>query len=218
MASVEGDIAMDDGIIPTLIIANTSSGPEEDLKLQDIESVQLFNHSGHHAPYLEAGPSTTAHSGTPPSTTEKLFRDSLTTSSQQSLALSPLRSSEQTGLCYDPRMRFHATPDTMDDHPEQPLRISRIFERLKAAGYVLNAGEISNSRRKLFRIEAFPVEKEDILLVHTLEHYENMQRTSSEALSLCNFEFLYRERLTEVCSLGSRRSHPDGAVIRLRLF
>ena len=38
----------------------------------------------------------------------------------------------QVGYCYDPRMREHKHLNY--DHPEQPARISSIFETLEASG------------------------------------------------------------------------------------
>ncbi|KAF3032753.1 Histone deacetylase hda1 [Didymella heteroderae] len=84
----------------------------------------------------------------------------------------------KTGLVYDPRMRFHAelpNETTIDDiHPEDPRRIHSIFEEIREAGLVRGpeSSETEDHNDYCWRIGIRAAEKHEILLVHTLEHYE----------------------------------------------
>jgi hypothetical protein len=98
----------------------------------------------------------------------------------------------RTGIVYDERMMLHSSLDYMRDtnemqdigwehprgfeydykHPEVPLRISRIFDLLKA-NFLLE---------RMIDVECQEVEKEDALLVHTEEMWDSLQATSGEYL------------------------------------
>ncbi|KAI9483581.1 MAG: hypothetical protein EXX96DRAFT_451775, partial [Benjaminiella poitrasii] len=69
----------------------------------------------------------------------------------------------KTGFVYDTAMSYHATPDPMEIHPEDPRRIFKIFNILERNG-LLNECKRIKSRRAL---------KEEILLVHNIIHYRN---------------------------------------------
>jgi histone deacetylase 6 len=88
--------------------------------------------------------------------------------------------SSQSGIVYDPRMRFHTEKEIDEDediHPEDPRRIWEIFTELQNAGLVEEEGvEIDKQLRpfKLYRIKARFAEPEEIFLVHSRRHYEWM--------------------------------------------
>lgn len=93
----------------------------------------------------------------------------------------------QSGLVYDTRMRFHTEINPVADqglHPEDPRRISEIFRELRDAGLVsddANWGLPNNDY--LWRIEARPAKKDEICLVHSLDHYKWVRRLPSTMLS-----------------------------------
>lgn len=86
-----------------------------------------------------------------------------------------------TGLCYDPRMRYHSEiRATSDVHPEDPRRIWKIYNELCQAGLV----EAPESIRPLVKqpLKRIPVRegtKDEICLVHTEEHYRFVESTAS---------------------------------------
>ena len=88
--------------------------------------------------------------------------------------------SAQTGLVYDPRMRFHTElelDEEEDIHPEDPRRIYEIYKDLVEAGLVLADGVEADERVipfTLYRINARLAEPAEICLVHSQEHYEWM--------------------------------------------
>ena len=100
---------------------------------------------------------------------------------------SPPFSSSRTGLCYDVRMRFHATPAEDDAHPEDPRRIYAIYETLCQAGLVDRfhtvAAQSKGDGKYLSRINAREATMEEILLVHTYAHYEFIRKTAG--IDLC---------------------------------
>ena len=70
--------------------------------------------------------------------------------------------SSGTGLIYDERMKAHRCESYA--HPECPERISRIWEKLVEEGVV----------SKCERVPARDVTEEELLLVHTKGHLEEM--------------------------------------------
>ncbi|KAK6543222.1 Histone deacetylase hda1 [Orbilia ellipsospora] len=81
------------------------------------------------------------------------------------------RASLQTGLCYDVRMRFHATLDEEDVHPEDPRRIHVIYQAIVGAGLTKLPEEGDREDELMLRIKAREVTKEEVLLVHTEDHW-----------------------------------------------
>ncbi|KAF3931750.1 hypothetical protein ABW19_dt0210120 [Dactylella cylindrospora] len=85
------------------------------------------------------------------------------------------RASLRTGLCYDVRMRFHATLDEEDVHPEDPRRIHVIFKAISAAG-LTRSGEDGTEPDSgvdlMLRIKAREVTEKEALLVHTSDHWQ----------------------------------------------
>ena len=84
----------------------------------------------------------------------------------------------RSGLCYDARMRFHGVINPMDDHPEDPRRIYRIYRALEGAGLTAISALANRGRNVLRRIPAREAVKEEVLLVHDLAHWENMLATA----------------------------------------
>ena len=88
-----------------------------------------------------------------------------------------------TGLCYDERMRFHSevsAPSGEAVHPEDPRRIWYIFKELCDAGLVHDGSRKFRPLvpKPLKRINARMVEKSEVLLVHTLEHWKFLEQTA----------------------------------------
>ncbi|KAK6360769.1 Histone deacetylase hda1 [Orbilia blumenaviensis] len=84
------------------------------------------------------------------------------------------RPSLRTGLCYDVRMRFHATLDEEDVHPEDPRRIHVIYQALTSAGLTKlpeDATQPESEDDLMLRIKAREVTEEEVLLVHTPDHW-----------------------------------------------
>lgn len=104
---------------------------------------------------------------------------------------------EYTGYCYDPTMMLHAEYEVDQDdgfHPEQPARISRIFERLKGviSGNLTYSKAKRNSSKRLHldagcirQMRKVPVRKasrQEILLVHSPDHWERVQQMACKPL------------------------------------
>jgi histone deacetylase 6 len=94
----------------------------------------------------------------------------------------------KTGLIYDVRMRFHveAVPSADDVHPEDPRRIHAIFEAFVDAGLAWSEG-ISEPSTEYYmgRIDARMVTKEEVCLVHTIDHWnwvQSLQHLTPEEL------------------------------------
>ncbi|EPS37463.1 hypothetical protein H072_8853 [Dactylellina haptotyla CBS 200.50] len=81
------------------------------------------------------------------------------------------RASLRTGLCYDVRMRFHATLDEEDVHPEDPRRIHVIYQTLVEAGLTKLPEEGGKEDELMLRINAREVTEKEALLVHTVQHW-----------------------------------------------
>lgn len=93
-------------------------------------------------------------------------------------------SSLRTGFCYDIRMRFHQTVDYRDTHPEDPRRIYRIYKELALAGLIEDRETASMNKDELMlRLRARYATEDEILLVHSKEHLEEMQATESTRAS-----------------------------------
>jgi hypothetical protein len=90
-----------------------------------------------------------------------------------------------TGLCYDSRMRYHAepaAPNAESVHPEDPQRITKIYEELLQAGLVDDKARPEYPpcvERPLYRIEAREATVNEILLIHKQEQFDFVQGTSS---------------------------------------
>ena len=112
-----------------------------------------------------------------------LIEDLRVTSQKRNLLALP-KSSRRTGLVYDVRMRFHATPDVDDHHPEDPRRIHEIFELLRATGLVdmselTSSSSLRHATNFLLRINTREATMEEICRVHTKQHYDYLHDTSS---------------------------------------
>ena len=89
-------------------------------------------------------------------------------------------SSLSTGYCYDIRMRFHQTVDYRDTHPEDPRRIYRIYKELALAGLIEDRETAGvNPDELMLRLRARYATEEEILLVHSKEHLEEIKATES---------------------------------------
>ncbi|BEI85282.1 hypothetical protein CcaverHIS002_0506830 [Cutaneotrichosporon cavernicola] len=84
----------------------------------------------------------------------------------------------RTGYVFDPLMMLHCadgyTPtedihDSGEGHPEEPMRIKRIFNRLKEQGLI----------RRMKRLDFAEAQKEQVRLVHTDDHWHKVQGTET---------------------------------------
>ncbi|KAI8641223.1 hypothetical protein BD408DRAFT_418598 [Parasitella parasitica] len=82
--------------------------------------------------------------------------------------LSRPRRSLKTGFVYDTAMSYHATPDDTEIHPEDPRRIFKIFNIIERRGLLSECKRIKSRRAT----------KEEILLVHNINHYRTLRNTS----------------------------------------
>lgn len=87
--------------------------------------------------------------------------------------------SHTSGICYDARMRFHAVINPIDDHPEDPRRIYRIYRAIEEAGLTSIAALTAQGTRSLRRIPVREVLRDEVLLVHDLDHWESMLATAN---------------------------------------
>ncbi|KAI9763002.1 MAG: Histone deacetylase hda1 [Chaenotheca gracillima] len=84
----------------------------------------------------------------------------------------------KTGVCYDVRMRFHATVADDDAHPEDPRRIKVIWDVLVKTGLVNNPKDEGPPKEELMlRVEARMAMPAEICLVHSLAHFNFIQAT-----------------------------------------
>jgi hypothetical protein len=93
----------------------------------------------------------------------------------------------KTGLCYDPRMRFHTElippKERAEYHPEDPRRILHIYRTLCEAGLVID-GEMTVppvTENPMYRIMPRSAKREEICLVHDQEHFEFIRSTSGQS-------------------------------------
>ncbi|KAK6345073.1 Histone deacetylase hda1 [Orbilia javanica] len=115
----------------------------------------------------------------------------------------PKRPSQRTGLCYDVRMRFHATLDEEDVHPEDPRRIHVIYQALESAGLTKlpeDRTKHENEDNMMLRIRAREVMEEEALLVHTPDHWRflttlpNLDKASLLDLTLTGDSVFYNNQ------------------------
>jgi histone deacetylase 6 len=86
----------------------------------------------------------------------------------------------RTGYVYDPLMMLHChdgytpTSDEVSDsghgHPEEPMRIKRIYARLAESGLI----------KRMKKLQFSQVTLEQVLLVHSEDHWNKVQGTESE--------------------------------------
>ena len=96
-------------------------------------------------------------------------------------------SSSRTGVVYDERMKFHAEypelQSSVDYHPEDPRRISEIYEEIWQAGLIHGPNDPPEEAHddQCWWINTRPATSAEICLIHTPQHYnfiESLQRTS----------------------------------------
>lgn len=89
----------------------------------------------------------------------------------------------QTGLIYDVRMRFHVEHEPSEDdvHPEDPRRIHAIYEAFVRAGLVWRQGDPGPAGEYYMgRIDTRMVTREEVCLVHTIQHWNWIQSLNSK--------------------------------------
>jgi histone deacetylase 6 len=84
-----------------------------------------------------------------------------------------------SGICYDARMRFHSVINPQDDHPEDPRRIYRIYRAIEDAGLTQLHAQTADDSKALKRIPLREVKRDEVLLVHDLNHWESMLATAN---------------------------------------
>jgi hypothetical protein len=96
-------------------------------------------------------------------------------------------SSLRSGFCYDIRMRFHQTVDYRENHPEDPRRIYRIYKEFALAGLIEDReSQSSDPEELLMRIRSRYATEDEILLVHSKEHLQEIKSTQSTVSSFLN--------------------------------
>ncbi|PIA63095.1 hypothetical protein AQUCO_00200844v1 [Aquilegia coerulea] len=91
------------------------------------------------------------------------------TTSKPNLPNDQEESSKQVGLIYDERMCKHSTPDG-EDHPENPLRIKAIWNKLQSARITQRCVVLSGKE----------AEDKHIALVHTQRYIDLIKKVSSK--------------------------------------
>ena len=94
--------------------------------------------------------------------------------------------SKKTGLCYDVRMRYHATVDEGDMHPEDPRRIYFIYKALVEDGLIDDEDAPTSGPQistPLVKFRAREVTKAEACLVHSDGHWKFIESTESESAS-----------------------------------
>ena len=92
-------------------------------------------------------------------------------------------SARRTGICYDVRMRFHATVDEDDMHPEDPRRILEIYKAIVDAKLVddpMYTGVVPKDDW-MMGISAREVTMDEALLVHSREHWDFLEATQGRS-------------------------------------
>lgn len=116
----------------------------------------------------------------------------------------------QSGLVYDPRMRWHTEiiegHDT-DFHPEDPRRILEIFNELKAAGLVVDPMQDPSpeDKYKLWQIQAREATADEICQAHKREQYEWVEalpeKTNEELVIIGDrLDSVYLHKMTFLCA------------------
>ncbi|KAF8468338.1 hypothetical protein BDZ91DRAFT_722459 [Kalaharituber pfeilii] len=93
--------------------------------------------------------------------------------------------SRKTGLCYDVRMRYHATVDEGDMHPEDPRRIYIIYKALVEEGLIDDEevpATVPKSVVPLAKFRAREVTREEACLVHSESHWKFIESTANMSL------------------------------------
>ncbi|KAI9008740.1 histone deacetylase-like protein 6 [Phycomyces nitens] len=75
----------------------------------------------------------------------------------------------QTGYIYDVSMSYHANLNPSEDHPEDPLRIFSIYNKLQKSGLLNDC----------LRLPCKKAKARDVLLAHTEEHLEKIKATQT---------------------------------------
>lgn len=78
----------------------------------------------------------------------------------------------KTGFVYDTAMSYHATPDPIEIHPEDPRRIFKIYSIMEKHGLLAECK----------RIKSRKATKEEIIAIHSITHYRKMRATTSKCL------------------------------------
>ncbi|KAF2165028.1 hypothetical protein M409DRAFT_55934 [Zasmidium cellare ATCC 36951] len=112
----------------------------------------------------------------------------------------------QTGLVYDVRMRFHveAEPSEDDLHPEDPRRIHAIFEAFVNAGLAWredDSGPIGDYF--MGRIDTRLVTKDEVCLVHTVDHWNWVRSLSGMSAPELQVEQQYPGHMNDSIYLSS---------------
>ena len=91
---------------------------------------------------------------------------------------------KKTGLCYDVRMRYHATVDEGDMHPEDPRRIYFIYKALVEDGLIDDEDDMMDEQLRvkpvLAKFRAREVTKAEACLVHSESHWRFIESTASK--------------------------------------
>ncbi|KAI9264770.1 hypothetical protein BY458DRAFT_490985 [Sporodiniella umbellata] len=89
----------------------------------------------------------------------------------------------KTGYVYDTIMSYHATPDPIEIHPEDPQRLYRIYSILQKHGLLAECK----------RIKSRKATREEITDIHSITHYRKMRETTkfSKRTQYIDLEHIY---------------------------
>lgn len=116
-------------------------------------------------------------------------------------------STSRTGVMYDVRMQLHR--HLLEAHPENPFRISAVWEVLQEGGLVAKVDEEENDYH-LIRLPIRPALEPEILLVHSPEHYAWVSALPREYI---NFLYFRGSAYNYICRHACRNSRADDGGI-----
>ncbi|GAA6010687.1 hypothetical protein JCM10207_005798 [Rhodosporidiobolus poonsookiae] len=125
-----------------------------------------------------------------------MFEDEIQTLSVQDLRKMGLGRAS-SGFCYSARMTLHAplpSNDSNDPHPEQPARITGVFNKLQSGGLLA----------RMQRIAVREVLREEVMLVHSEGHWDRVRATGFQTIE-------YLETCKEFFERLSLYVNPDSA-------
>lgn len=118
-----------------------------------------------------------------------------------------------SGVCYDARMKLHATLVDGDDHPESPRRITAIYNALVGAGLISeDSTPKPDETRVLQRIEAREATAEEICSVHSHAHLKSVRQTQGMRSSLQPGLLLLTSSAAETFEMLCRLSHTGDSI------
>lgn len=185
----DGDSAMDVDIIPPVAVSEPSQSIPQAPSVADVFSALPPPSNG----LNRLNPPASAHSTI--SNTDSSAVTTIAVAPQISSTTPRPASPERmvrTGYIYDPTMMLHChegyIPNDSDaadqsGHPEEPMRIKRIFDRLSSQGLI----------RRMKHLDFSEVTYDQVILVHTKEHWEKVQGTEGGLFEFLDFRLGFQD-------------------------